>query len=746
MGLLRWVRRRAGEADAQLSNAARPQPNATWTQPSKPRQARAPTRTSPDAYWLPAGQPVTVGGYAIPGGQVYVGRGLPAVRGGWQPEPALIDPGLPVNSRHPDWAGAGLSYWPSYDQIPPASRAAYLAWLAGGRREPAAPIGYVFLFFYGLERRLLADAAQSTAARAEAATVTAEVGRLLSIYGHNRSFRGYATGFLATVEVLQGSTARVYDGPPPLPAYAWWELPPMLKLGLAQLARDGKPIPAAWALAWLRGHPEARLRTPVTRCPEEFTQLFALRYAERFNGGLVVKPNKTRLTVSYRPASAGFPGSFDLTFGDLPDVAVLNAPVRRLAELADRCCDELDAYSRFLGKHSDATGSPAAVALLPDALATGTASHEVTVLFDWVERRLGRQDMVLVDADELSARWPANAPGKLTKGEAVSLAQLLAKRGYGIEPDVRFGSPPLGPGPAVLFRLGSAVPMPAAATAPYQAAMVVLHLAALVSDADNEVADAEKQRLTAHLEEALHLSVAERHRLHAHLVWLLAARPGLSGVKRRLTGLDRAQRTGIGRFLVTVAAADGRVSPSEVTILEKLYRLLELDPGDVYRQVHDLTAAPPPAAGPITVRPPAPAQHSYAIPPPPPPEPAAAGFVLDTARVEAKLTETAAVSALLGAIFVDDEEPPTWRPAEPAAPTQTVANLDAAHSSLLQALAAYGSWPRNRFEALAEERALLPDGALDAINEAALEACGEPVCEGDDPIDINADVLQELLA
>jgi hypothetical protein len=234
-------------------------------------------------------------------------------------------------------------------------------------------------------------------------------------------------------------------------------------------------------------------------------------------------------------------------------------------------------------------------------------------------------------------------------------------------------------------------------------------------------------------------------RLHAHLAWLLAAKPGLTGVKRRLATLDPGQRAGIGRFLVTVAAADGTVAPSEITILQKLYRLLELDPSELYRQVHEVTAGPPPAADPITVREAAAAQPGYAIPPAPTaPEPT--GFVLDAARVEAKLSETAAVSALLGSIFVEEGEPPTWRPAEPPASEPTVVGLDAAHSSLLRALTARTSWPRNHFEALAEEWALLPDGALDAINEAALEVSGEPVCEGDDPIDVNANVLQELLA
>jgi hypothetical protein len=95
VGLLKWVRRRASAPEAQRPNTTQPQPSAPWTQPLSRRQARASSGTSPDAYWLPAGSPVTVGGYAIPGGQVYIGRGLPAVRRGWQPEPEPAPTGTP---------------------------------------------------------------------------------------------------------------------------------------------------------------------------------------------------------------------------------------------------------------------------------------------------------------------------------------------------------------------------------------------------------------------------------------------------------------------------------------------------------------------------------------------------------------------------------------------------------------------------------------------------------------------------
>ena len=106
-----------------------------------------------DRAWVPPGQIVRVGGCPIAGGLLYVGRELAAPRGGG-PDPALIDPGLGVDHRAPDYAGVHMGYWPSYSMIAPACRAAYLQWLADGRHALNAYIGYVFLYFYGLERRL----------------------------------------------------------------------------------------------------------------------------------------------------------------------------------------------------------------------------------------------------------------------------------------------------------------------------------------------------------------------------------------------------------------------------------------------------------------------------------------------------------------------------------------------------------------------------------------------------------------
>ena len=53
---------------------------------------------------------------------------------------ALIDVRLPVGA---SGNGEDMPYWPSYSDIPPSSRYAYLRWLSGGRRDQDARLGLV---------------------------------------------------------------------------------------------------------------------------------------------------------------------------------------------------------------------------------------------------------------------------------------------------------------------------------------------------------------------------------------------------------------------------------------------------------------------------------------------------------------------------------------------------------------------------------------------------------------------------
>lgn len=350
----------------------------------KPRQTSAsePNTTQPElstgfripkaptlyerAQWVGPGQTVAVAGRTIPGGMVYVGTSLPTQWG--VPDPCLIDPSKPV-ARQGDFTQSEMDYWPSYSDVSRQARAAYLDWLADGRRQPEAQVGYVFLFFYGLERRVIRDVESNPEARNDLPAIAQELRELLSVYGpRSGSFRRYASELLNWVETVD-FPPRMFERPvPQLPRT--FELPLYLRLALGQAAAAGAPVPAHLALAWACVAPEISLRTPATRCTEEFRRLFVEKYEQAFGSGMVLPKNRTRLKYVYRPASAGFREykELSLNFNDIPDVAVLTGPIRKLAAVVEEATVPLEAFSRHARRNPTDRTSLEALLLLPAAI------------------------------------------------------------------------------------------------------------------------------------------------------------------------------------------------------------------------------------------------------------------------------------------------------------------------------------------------------------------------------------------
>lgn len=743
---LRRVRGRGADSRPTLSielqdgeDYRAPRPRARQVPPAEAARAG-------DQAWVPPGAEARVGGYTIPGGMIYVGGDLAPIGGWHEQEPALIDPSLPVARRNPDVAGEAMSYWPAYSEIPGECRAAYLEWLAEGRSDPTAYIGYVFLFFYGLERRLLFDLRHLPDRKGETESLLAEVERLLSLYPANRSFQGYGTSLLHTARALWQSDGA-YERSPSFGAGSSGAPPIDVLLAVGQLVTAGKPVPGEWALAWVVGHPETRLRTPARRCRDEFRELFLRRFGEQFGAGMALKPNKRRLRISHNPASASFGGPVEIRFDHLPDVSGLSRPLRVLREIAEAASSDLESYSRFVGRQPENATSLQALALLPPELADGRQGPEAERLRAWIDSTLGDRSSAVVATDEVMSHWPRARDDRMSKSELGSLSRVLESLGCGIEPDPRFGGGALCANEkAIVFRLGS--DRPSVATPTYRAATLLLHLASAVAASDGEVSHEEERHLEEHLERSMHLADGEVRRLRAHLQWLLSSAPSLSGLKRRIEGIDARGRQDLAQFAVAIAGADGVISPEEVNTLGKIYRLLGLDPDQAYGDIHSLktSARWSPADRPVTVRPPEVVDSGYAIPAAPnaPSPPSVGAFSLDMDRIEKTLADTAAVSSVLTEIFADQGggDPPLLVGSESSA---GLAGLDAAHTQLLRALQDRSELSRELFEEIAEGLGLLADGALETLNEAAFEQADAPLLEGDDVILVDRDTLGEMV-
>jgi tellurite resistance protein len=694
-----------------------------------------PARTEPVASrgapeWVPEGASKHVHGFSTRD-FVYIGSKVRSLDGSIV-EPSLIDPSLAVDPSHANIAGDGLNYWPSYDKISAASRTAFLQWLSDGRHNRSAHIGYVFIFFYGLERRVYEYIQCRSSNPDELVSIGREVARLLELYGESGSFETYASGLLDLITAIE-PRARELRNAPERPMYGPSQ---RLRIVLGELSLAGKPIPAKLALEWVVA--TSYLNTPATRCSDAFELLFHVRYAKQFGEGMIVKPNKSQVQLSYRPASAGLDPL--VVKRNVPDVTQLSRPIAKLTELARECSEALDPFSRYLGKNPGERNSLAAFALLPEELVEATPSQDAVSLASLVGSRLDAAGHASLAAAELCAFVRLAKADRVSKSEAVLLAQALEKLGYGIEPDVRLGGPVYDThGRVLVFR--RLPDCPSAASEEYALATLLIRLAVTVSAASDAGTQAERKLLERHIEERLRLTPGERQRLSAHLGWLLDAKLGMTGLKRRIESLMPDARHAVAKLLVDVAATDGHVDAREMKILETLYGLLELPLSDLYRDVH---AAQLVDDYPFAVQQQEGKAKGFAIPAKPGPASVSSSTGIDMERVRLKIAETRQVSTLLSTIFEAEEEPAIV--AAPPAASNSIGSLDPAHSEFLRRLALQDSWSREEIQRIAAELALMPNGALETINDYAYATADAPLWEDDDPIAINPNVARELTA
>lgn len=687
------------------------------------REFRIPSapKSTPTTRWISPGQSVEVAGHLLPGGMLYVGSNL---KGSFdKTDPCLIDPSLPL-AKNGDYGTRDMGYWPSYSEISATARRAYLQWLAGGRKDPRADVGYVFLFFYGLERRAVLDAANDPAARADWPAIAQELRRLLDVYGgKSGSFTRYASELLNWVSLAEYSPNLYELDVPSFPQT--YELPLYIRLALGQAALASAPVPAKLALAWVRLDPSISLRTPATRCAAQFGELFVQQYAKEFGQGMTLPKNRTRLKLVYRPASSGFHGRGEpmLNFGDTPDVSALTGPQKKLQALVEVVTKELEPFSRHLGKNPGSEVALESILLLPRSIWPPSAQTALNNL----KARVGAGMLVLTFQDLLQS---LGAQATLTKDKLKALVLALEAQAMGVEPDILGGAkPPKADERLVLFAVPSGE-QATRSTPAYQAALLTLQLASAVASADGSFSIKEMSHLREQVQSWTHLTPNHVRRLLAHLRLLMDAPVTLTSLKKKLEPLDTDAKETIATFMATVAQSDGTVTPVEVKMLEKVYKALGVEPKKVFSDVHAVASGGKP--GEMV-------------------KGTSSGFQLDPARIAALQQDTAKVSALLANIFKEDEvvaPAPAIEPDEPMEVDAATAmlGLDEAHSSLARMLLSRPHWSREELQDVASDLDLMLDGALERINEAAFDTHDIPFTEGDDPVDINTEILEKLEA
>jgi uncharacterized membrane protein YebE (DUF533 family) len=686
-----------------------------------PKAERGPER------WIGATTLLQVNGIAFEAVLTYFG--VPKDKWSHPRNNSLVDPSLSVASQA-DPGGATLGYWPCYADLDPRARRSYLLWLASGRCDPTTPIGYVFIYFYGLERRLVYDRAHG-----EADVILSEVRRLLAIYGRNPSFARYANALLEFGNVI----LDVPPAPliPTLDRPYGYEVPLGVRLALGQSLLGNQALVANECLCWILSLPDTYLRTPARRCFDELVALWHMRFDQAYPGGLTVRAPKARIAVNFRPASGGYHA--DATV-DAPDITHVQGPIPRLRELLLACSDELDALSRYLGKLPNARGSLEAAVLLPRDLRTTQFGAGAMACLDRLEQLLGDACRTTLTSAELFAQvgLEPTAESALPAAAARQLAGMLDAVDIGFEPDKRYGvCGPIGPETHIcIFKAEGGGPVSPEAEH-YVSARALTEIAALAATADGVVVPLEVEAIRQDLE-SLQLSETERARLLAHAEAFLRNPPKARAAIKRLVALSEDRRRRICQSAISAVLADGHVLPSEVRFLEGLYKALGFASEDIYTQLHRGSVE---FDEPVTVAR-AVKDTGVALPA----EVANASSVMvDAGRLERIRRETSEVSSLLATIFVDEGVTPALTTAVRSAGAGRFAGLDEPHGDLLAHLLAT-PMERPEFEEAARARKLLPHGALETINDWSFEKFDEPAIEDDDMILVAAHLLAPISA
>ena len=239
--------------------------------------------------------------------------------------------------------------------------------------------------------------------------------------------------------------------------------------------------------------------------------------------------------------------------------------------------------------------------------------------------------------------------------------------------------------------------------------------------------------LTRQINSWAHLSDSHRQRLKAHLRLGIDQPSTLASLKKKLEPLPAEAKRSIGRFLAHLTQVDGQVAPEEVKFLERVYKTLSIDAQLLYSDLHSMPESRAQATSPVATS----ASGVEATP----------GITLNAERIAQLQKETEAVSALLAGVFA--EEQPVETIAEEVTsvdePPQVVAGilgLNPDHSAFVRRLVSRHSWPKADLIDVAADMELMLDGTLEHINEAMLDRFDAPLTEGDDPIEINQELLE----
>lgn len=703
-------------------------------------------RESFEIRWFGQDTELSAGGFDLKGPCVYASSGTQSgPRQASDPSEILLQ--VPV--RRAKGPVGEMGHWPWYARMEPEHRYEYLSWLASGRASLPVNDGHLFLFFYGIERRLLVD-------EADRAWGLQEIVRLRQLDERRTetreggAFQLYSTGLL-WFEVARTPhlfDAKAFDRVMRLTS-RW--TPDLMRAPLAWLASNERPLPASLARHIAAADPTARRSVVTKRVPEEFDELFATRYRETFgDDGMPLKVSKRPAWHTYRPASGGL----QEMRVQAPNPMGIRSQFKKLPDLWNSCIDDLRKLSRVSASLDGGGLTVEAWEAMPDEL-RADVDHPLAISVAGIlsehadagvstEEGSGTVRGTIVPVGRLAELIGIERRPTLTATQSRRVATTLEHTGYGLVPDARLT--PIRYGWDDLIAVVPGLDDDEVDSSRYNAAACVLRLGLSIALADGEADEVELRMLTDHIDSVFDLTSEEQQRIGALRILLLRTGSDIRPIARKIQEmLPETAREKVGRLLVVIAVAGGEIDRSERAALRKAFRALdlaaELMEATIAEVVPDADEAEVSVKGPTGS-----SDRGEAIPA----AETRPSFRLNYAAISTIMAETREVSVMLAEAMgaADAEAAPVSAEYEDKAVMAPVAASQATEirvvgpggrcEPLFIALIQQDRWRRDEADAVARSCGLMLDAGVEMINDWAFDALGAPLIE-DDGDDLNVD-------
>lgn len=698
------------------------------------------------ARWIKPGEIVKIAGYTIRCGNFYLGDFLggrfcdandnPVVN------PQIVD----------KWASDQVAFPqepPSFYTLSPRMRRQYLEWLQGGASSKYVPVEFALIYFYGLEYRLMVDKPS------EFQYLLGEIRRIYNMFGYEARLKRDVTRLMMALGVskLKEGGRPAYDD---LMERAIQPSPEVL-IYLGRKIHQGRPLDADDLWLWAKASFLIVFHLPARRCPEHFEALFKVRFAQKYPTGLKVGMSRTPLRLHYRLATWRLAVPLEM-----PSHAAFVADVRQIPSILDEikrmfvdCTQELELFSRYVGRKPLDAASLEAISLLPDALQNEQFAGELSKAVKLIKDGLQKANYLSTSGEKFLEllQQPLNGATSIPNKLHMQVSRFLDNQGYGFEPDKRFGSFDIKPTSSVcLFSIRESE----GASDLYRKIRMVIEVGVLALVTNGRVTLDGIEALKNKIKESPGLKPEEFKRLTAFCKVAVKGELNTSTLLKAISKVEEEIWQSAAEFGSKMICVNGEPSKEGVKFMEKLFKARKLAANDchslIFRNIGTSHVA---EDGLVRVAKASLGEKGTPIGPPtdnPEPENEQVDdqvVRIDLEKLQQLKRETAEVSGMLAEIFQDEEEPTVAKHVAQVLEAQhhnrpVQVGLDDKHLALLRHILHLGVIDQTSFTDVAKSYGLLPQGAIDTLNEWGFEQFDDPIISDIGGVAIETDCLGRI--